>query len=100
MPDSDWGEVIKILVNQVFVDNWVLIFLLFISNLFWAVLFKKMKGLYQSEIDRLSEIRSELMHKKNLVSIDEHRSSEGDCEEQYVLPPNRQSPDASKTKKK
>lgn len=61
--------------------------LLVASNLMWAWLFKRQKRIYENEIDRLVEIRSELLHQgSNIIPIKNHRSSDGEQIEGYILP--------------
>lgn len=61
--------------------------LLLSSNAVWFVLFRKQKRIYENEISRLSNIRSDLLHLgNNQVRIENHRSSEGGQAESYLFP--------------
>lgn len=57
------------------------------SNLMWFWLSNRQKRIYENEIGRLSEIRSRLLHKgADIVQIKDHRSSNGEQKEGYILP--------------
>lgn len=52
-----------------------------------------MQKTYKEEIDRLTKVRSELMHGIE-NKIEEHRSINDDCKESYILPaPDKSTPD-------
>jgi hypothetical protein len=64
-----------------------LVLALFIgSNLGWAWLMKRQKRIYESEIDRLSKIRSDLMHVQSSPLIANHRSSDEVTNETHIFP--------------
>lgn len=86
LPDTELAEVLKLLINEFVVDKGGLIAVIVITNLGWAYLLKRMTGIYKREIDRLSAIRSELMHNSDRKNIDKHRSTNGDCKESYIVP--------------
>jgi hypothetical protein len=87
MPSSEVAYVVKSLINRALGGELPLIIMLVLSNTGWAYLYKKMRRQDEEEIRRLSDLRSQLMHLKPRVQIEEHRSSEGDCQEQYLIPP-------------
>ncbi len=86
LPNEDLADIIKILVNEFIVNKGSLIAIIIITNFGWAYLLKRTTKLYQNEIDRLSNIRSKLLHKSEDKSIIKHRSSEEDCKESYIIP--------------
>lgn len=86
LPDTDLGNIITILVNEVIVGKSGLISIIIFTNLGWLYLLKRMRGVYQQEIDRLASIRSDLMHGTDKSKIESHRSTKGSCEESYIVP--------------
>lgn len=57
------------------------------SNYAWYRMFRKQKQLYEDEVKRIAEVRSELLHAgSNLVPIKTHRSSSEKIDEQYIFP--------------
>jgi hypothetical protein len=64
----------------------LVLILLVVSNVFWFILNKKQRELYDKEILRLSSIRSDLLHKGNPPILETHRSSDGEQLENYLLP--------------
>lgn len=87
LPSSDLAEIIKILVNEVFVGKGSLILIIVFTNLGWAYILKRIRGVYQDEIDRLSSIRKELLHNgSESPLIQKHRSTNEECKESYMIP--------------
>jgi len=67
-------------------QSWGVVFAtLILTNATWFLLFRKMRALYQQEIDRLAAIRKELMH-DGLKTIAGHRSSNEAENATYILP--------------
>ena len=85
LPDTELAEILKLLINEFVVDKGGLIVLIVVTNLGWAFLLKKMANMYKREIARLSAIRSELMHNSNRKNIGEHRSTNSNCKESYIV---------------
>lgn len=83
LPPDDLAEITKLLIKD---GSLLLLAALVASNLGWAYLLKRTRETYLKEIDRLASVRSELMHKDG--SIKNHRSSNDDCDESYLLPDN------------
>jgi len=92
LPDNELAEIVKLLINEFIVGKGTLIALIVITNLGWVYLLKRTTNVYQREIDRLAAIRSDLMHNPNRKNIENHRSTNGDCEESYIVP---DTPDAA-----
>ena len=69
-------------------SNWMVLFILLVlTNLLWVILFSLQKKMYENEIVRLSDIRSQLMHgSETLNKISSHRSSDGIQQEGYIFP--------------
>lgn len=86
LPETDLADIIKLLINEVIVGKSGLIFIIIFTNFGWVYVFNRMKVIYGHEIDRLASLRSELMHRPERNNIEEHRSTNGDCEESYMVP--------------
>lgn len=86
LPGTELAEIVKLLINEFIISRGGLIAIIIITNLGWAYLLKRMTGIYQREIDRLAAIRSELMHEPDRKKIKAHRSTNGECEESYIVP--------------
>ncbi|WP_179953478.1 hypothetical protein [Desulfobotulus mexicanus] len=86
LPETELAEIIRLLINEFITGKGGLIFLLVATNAGWFYLLKRSREIDQREIDRLSAIRSELMHKDQKTTIKKHRSTNGACEESYILP--------------
>jgi hypothetical protein len=56
------------------------------SNLGWAWLFRRQTKLLEDEIERISIMRSELLHTPNRIQITNHRSSDSPVTEAHILP--------------
>ncbi|MDY6449926.1 hypothetical protein [Acinetobacter faecalis] len=86
-PDEQLPSLVSGVLSNVG-SNWVIVFaLLIITNLAWCVLFFAYKSMFEKEITRLSEIRSQLMHGGgDLKKISAHRSSDGPQQEGYIFP--------------
>lgn len=87
LPESDLAHVVDGFFN-VLRSSFALAFsLLVLSNIVWFILFMKQKRIYENEINRLSDIRSDLFHLGgNQVLIKNHRTSNGSPPESYILP--------------
>lgn len=72
--------------------------LLAVSNGLWVWLYRRQKGQYLREINRLAAARKELMHGTSPVIIKEHRSSTGQQKESYLMPTNLDAADPNKGK--
>lgn len=89
MPEADLGEAVLRLVSLLASStalSWVLIVL---TNVGWIYLLRRSRRTDQGEIDRLADLRKELMHGRelgHLTPIEQHRSSEGLVVEEYLLP--------------
>ena len=85
LPGSDLAELIREFFSAVRTQGFSYA-MLFITNGIWILLFLRSQSIFQGEINRLTKLRSELMHKNDRIPIEEHRSSEDDQEEGYILP--------------
>lgn len=85
IPQSDLAEVIKTGLTALSLTTPGLLFALIFSNLGWFYLLRRMKSIYGDEIDRLAAQRKVLMHGPS-TKIQNHRSSEGECSESYLIP--------------
>ncbi len=93
LPGSELSEIIKLIINEVLVGKGTLFGVIISSNIVWYYLYQKMQKTYKEEIDRLTKVRSELMHGIE-NKIEEHRSINDDCKESYILPaPDKSTPD-------
>lgn len=86
IPDSDLAGVIDGLFSFLQSSTALAYFLFFASNVGWLRLHKRQERLYQAEIERLAAIRKELMHGESKTLIQQHRSSDGEQSEGYLLP--------------
>ena len=89
LPEEEVAPTIALVIREFVVGKGVFWLSLIITNLGWAYIFKRQKNIYSSEIARLAEVRSSLMHSNNsgqAANIKEHRSSKRECSESYVLP--------------
>jgi hypothetical protein len=68
-----------------------------LSNITWFWLLLRQRTIFQSEINRLSKIRGDLMHNENRVLIKNHRSSDDVQKEGYLLPKSSNEPNIKKT---
>lgn len=74
-------------VGQISKTHWAIsTAILLVSNLGWWLVHKKMKKLYKEEIKRLTQLRHDLMHGKNITII-EHVSSEDGKDKVTMLTP-------------
>ena len=89
-PDEHLPELLRLATGVLFRigSNWINVFVIMvISNIAWLILFLMQRKIYQNEIVRLSDIRSQLMHGNNdYKKIADHRSSKGIQQEGYILP--------------
>lgn len=72
LPDTELAEILKLLINEFIVGKGGLIAIIVVTNLGWVYVLKKMTDIYKCEIDRLSAIRSDLMHNPNRNNINKH----------------------------
>ena len=87
LPGSELAEILKILINEVLVGKGSLIVIIVVTNVGWAYMLKRIREVYQNEIDRLANVRKELLHHgSESPLIKEHRSTNGDCKESYLIP--------------
>ena len=89
LPEEEVAPTIALAIREFAVGKGVIWLSLIITNLGWIYMFKRQKNIYSSEIARLVEVRSLLMHTNNTGlegNIKTHRSSKRDCSESYVLP--------------
>ncbi len=86
IPDSDLAGVIDGFFSFLQSSTALAYFLFFASNVGWLRLHKRQERLYQAEIERLAAIRKELMHGESKTLIQQHRSSDGEQSEGYLLP--------------
>lgn len=87
IPDSDLAGVIEGFFSFLQSSTALAYFLFFASNVGWLRLHKRQERLYQAEIDRMAAIRKELMHGgESKTLIQQHRSSDGEQSEGYLLP--------------
>lgn len=89
LPESDLAEISKMLINEIVVGKGGLIAFLVLTNAGWIYLTKRLRELYLGEIDRLSEMRKNLLHtneQRDGKVIGNHRSSDDECKASYILP--------------
>ena len=89
MPEADLGEAVLRLVELLTSSSALCWSLLFITNLGWIYLLRQSRRTDQDEINRLANLRKELMYGResgHLTPIEQHRSSEGLVVEEYLLP--------------
>jgi len=87
LPESDIVYVIDSFFNVLRSSSAFAISLLALSNIAWFILFRKQKNIYENEINRLADIRSDLFHLgSDQVFIKNHRTSNGSQAESYILP--------------
>ncbi|PWN54613.1 hypothetical protein [Abyssibacter profundi] len=87
LPENELAEVIKLLISKAGGSAGGMFALLIVTNGGWWYLTKRLRSIYKHEIERLVAVRSELMHGPD-AKIRQHRSSEEDCPEQYLMPTN------------
>lgn len=86
IPESDLGIIAKQLISALGSSFGFLISALIFSNICWLLLTKKLTKVYKDEIQRLSDIRADLIHKKgDYTQIEMHRSS-NDAKESIIIP--------------
>jgi hypothetical protein len=85
IPETELAAILLIIVNEIIVSKSGIIVLFIVANVGWMYYLNRMEKMYEKEITRISTVRSNLMHKPGRVTIDEHRSSEGEVEESYLL---------------
>jgi len=91
LPSSDLGIILTTIVNEFIVNKGGLIAIIVVTNLAWMYIFNRMREIYTSEIDRLSGVRSSLMHNNDseneqATNIGSHRSTNNNCKETHILP--------------
>lgn len=64
----------------------IVLVLFFITNAAWLWLFARQKSLYEKEIERLAKIRHDLVHNKELIMIENHRSSDEVTGKTHIFP--------------
>ena len=100
LPEAELGVVARELLEVLRSSFGFAIAGLIATNLVWAWLLRRMHGIYQAEIDRLADLRAELMREKNsgreFIPIKEHRTSNGTHQEKYVLPEHSPTPKRKK----
>lgn len=85
LPGDELAVVIK-LCFETFATSWTaMLVLLIATNVGWFTLLCKQRVVYMNEIDRLSDVKKELLHSDNPVKTD-HVSSESAITETYILP--------------
>lgn len=86
MPPEDLSK-FWVFAGRISETHWfVSTLLLLASNLSWWVVHKSSKKLHEKEIDRLTALRSDLMHGKNTI-INDHVSSENGNDSITMLTP-------------
>lgn len=86
LPETDLAHVIESFFDVLRSSVALAIGLLVITNIVWFILFMKQKRIYENEINRLSDIRSELFHLgSDQVLIKNHRTSTGSQVESYIV---------------
>lgn len=85
VPATELAVLIRFSIEQISSTSSGLMGLLIISNGGWIWLFNQSRSLYKSEIDRLANIRQELLQ-GNVANIDAHQSSQAPVPETYFLP--------------
>lgn len=85
-PEEALGQALLIFMNKVVVTYGGLITLLALSNALWRFLWVKQRDNYEKEIKRLTDERRDLMHNPDRKIIKNHRSTEDDCKETFIMP--------------
>lgn len=86
VPESEIAGLVSEFFS-LFKETFSLLFLLVISNAGWMYLMRKLRSIYQAEIDRLAEVRNELLRgKDNIKPLTVHHTSSGDQRESYIVP--------------
>lgn len=96
LPPSQLPNVIHDLLATVRSSFGVVFALLLISNFCWAWLHARQRRLYDQEVARLAEIRRELIHNKDIVQIENHRSSEDVTHKTHIFPASTKGPSKGK----
>lgn len=86
LPGTELAEIVRLLINEFIVSKGGLIAITIITNVGWAYILRRKTGVYQREIDRLAKTRSELLHNPDRQCIKTHRSTDGECQESYIVP--------------
>lgn len=75
LPEKDLTVIVLQILGLVNSSTGLLVGIIIASNFVWAWLYWTRNRLYERELNRLIEDRHELMHMKNRVPIENHRSS-------------------------
>ena len=86
MPTEELAPLSNHLLDALSGWTGVFFLLLVVTNCGWMLVFHERDKLHQQEIKRLTDIRSQLMHGGDMTLIKEHRSSDGEQQEGYLLP--------------
>lgn len=87
LPESDLAKVSIAFFDYLSSSAGIAYTLLFSTNVGWLWLLKRQKQIYEKEMDRLADMRSKLFHLgADQVLIKNHRSSNGEQREGYILP--------------
>ena len=85
LPASDLAKLSSKVLDALLTPSFLFSYSI-ISNGIGLSLFFWQKSVYQSEINRISKIRSDLMHNIDRVAIKDHRSSDDKQDESFILP--------------
>lgn len=86
LPENELSGILMAFINITLKDKVSLYVMLAASNIAWFFIYKRSRSTHIKEIERLSKIRSELLHKTNGGAIKRHRSSDGDVDPSFLLP--------------
>lgn len=98
LPDTDLADLSRQFLGALITKGFYISFLI-LSNVTWFWLLLRQRSIFQFEINRLSKIRSNLMHNEKKILIENHRSSDGVQKEGYLLPKSINEPNIKKQPK-
>lgn len=98
MPESELAGLVRGLFAVIRSSTGFLFACLVVTNLGWLWLLRRTKRIYQDEIDRLSDVRKQLMLGQDRSKfLTAHTTSNGTQKESYVLPPGATQPKKQRT---
>lgn len=89
VPESDLADLIEQFFEILSGSELLLWTALIVTNGVWLYIVRRVRRQDQAEIERLTDVRSELVHGREegeLEPIERHRSSEDDQTEEYIIP--------------
>ncbi|MBU0917934.1 MAG: hypothetical protein KKD97_16450 [Gammaproteobacteria bacterium] len=98
MPESELAGIVRDLFAVIRSSTGVLMACLLASNIGWLWLLRRTKRIYQDEIDRLSEVRKQLMLGQDKSKfLTAHSTSNGRQKESYMIPARATQPNKQRT---